>query len=396
MSGHTAGERRWFRCPLVRLVATLAAVLLLGACTATPTSRGPSAVNQPPARPAPSSSPAETLLPVSHWREMYDEVAPDVRRDSEQLSRSSDSWDFYTLAYSIDAEGSMFEATGDFSYARQALLYATNMMASARPSRSLPTSSFKDGYLGWVSADNDDDETPLYESYAWRYVTRLLRMLQPGLAQAPADIRTRYAAVLRFTEKNIVKKWLSRGADDYIYRSRTHMASHWAMIALDVSRLTSDPALQDQCLEIVSNIDDHLPNHHSSLRGQLRPNPREPDAYWWSDVWGDFDRPGQDVSHGNGVIAYVVESRDLDAGWTADELAHFSRTLTGFVLTTGDRHPEYVDGTGQDNGWISDGWVKLGRYDPSVQAVLETYPVQNDQYYAAMADNAYLLGRSTP
>jgi hypothetical protein len=289
----------------------------------------------------------------------------------------------------------MFEATGDFSYARQGMLYATNMIASARPSKSLRTSSFKDGYRGWVSANNDDDETPLYESYAWRYVTRLLRLLQPVLSQAPSDIRSDYAAVLKFTETNVVKKWLSRGANDYIYRERTHMAAHWAMIALDVSRLTADSSLRQRCQEIVRNIDDHLPNYPSSLRGQLRPNPREPDAYWWSDVWGDYDRPGQDISHGNGVIAYVVESRDLDADWTEAEVTHFSRTLTGFVLTSGDHFPAYVDGTGEDNGWIADGWVKLGRYDPAVQAALQTYPVQNDQFYAAMADNAYILGRST-
>jgi hypothetical protein len=289
----------------------------------------------------------------------------------------------------------MFEATGDFSYARQGLLYATNMIASAKPSRSLRTSSFKDGYLGWVSAENGDDETPLFESYAWRYVTRLLRLLQPVLSQAPSDLQAQYAAVLKFTETNIVKKWLARGANDYIYRSRTHIAAHWAMIALDVSRLTADPTLRARCEEIVSNIDDHLPNYDSSLRAQLKPNPREPDAYWWSDVWGEFDRPGQDVSHGSGVIAYVVESRDLDADWTAEEVAHFSRTLTGFVLGSGGRFPAYVDGTGQDNGWLADGWVKLGRYDPSVQAVLEGYPVQNEQFYAAMADNAYLLSGST-
>lgn len=375
-----------------RLVAPLAALLVLAGCTSAP--GGPSAENAPTPQPAPSS-PTQTLLPVAHWRELYDDVATDVRKDSEQLSTSSDSWDFYNLSYSIDSEGSMFEATGDFSYARQGLLYATNMIASAKPSRSLRTSSFKDGYLGWVSAENDDDETPLFESYAWRYVTRLLRLLQPVLSQAPSDLQAQYAAVLKFTETNIVKKWLARGANDYIYRSRTHMAAHWAMIALDVSRLTADPTLRARCEEIVSNIDDHLPNYDSSLRAQLKPNPREPDAYWWSDVWGEFDRPGQDVSHGSGVIAYVVESRDLDADWTAEEVAHFSRTLTGFVLGSGGRFPAYVDGTGQDNGWLADGWVKLGRYDPSVQAVLEGYPVQNEQFYAAMADNAYLLSGST-
>ncbi len=55
-------------------------------------------------------------------------------------------------------------------------------------------------------------------------------------------------------------------------------------------------------------------------------------------------------------------------------------------------YPKYVDGSGLGNGWIADGFVKLGRYAPTVQAVLEDYSVQNSQYSAAMALNTNILG----
>jgi hypothetical protein len=97
------------------------------------------------------------------------------------------------------------------------------------------------------------------------------------------------------------------------------------------------------------------------------------------------------VAHGNGVVSYVVEARDLDAGWSQQDVARLSRTLTAFLLVRDGRFPEYVDGTGRSNGWLADGWVKLGRYDPATQAALETYPVQNNQYFAAMAVNAHIL-----
>jgi hypothetical protein len=378
------------------VVLVAVALLLVASCSPWGTSLetfSPDSFSQAP-QPVPPE-PTTALLPVEHWRSLYDDYAAANEADAVRLSRSTDSFDFYPLAYTIDEKASMFQATGDSAYAQQGLDLVTSMIASARPSSSLRTSSFQDDYLGWVSAENGDDETPLYESYAWRYVTRLLRVVQPALGDAPTGVQEQYARVLSFTEHDIVDKWLARGANDNVYRSRTHMAAHWAMIALDLSQLTASPERRARYLGIVHNVDDHLPNYPSSLRGQLRPNPRDPAAFWWSDVWGDLNTPGQDISHGSGVIAYVVESRDLDGSWSADDLTHFSRTLTDFVLGSAGHHPGFVDGTGTGSGWIADGWVKLGRYDPAVQSVLETYPVQNGQYLAAMAENAHVLAGVT-
>lgn len=353
---------------------------------------GCSAPTPPP--PAPLPPPSEPLLPVTHWQALFDETADAAREQSRQLSRSTDSFDFYNLSYHIDANVSMFEATGEARYADVALELAENMVASARPSSSISTSEFQDGYLGWTSQEPDVRglEVPLFESYAWRYVTRLLRVLRTSPLYADGAYRDRYQKVLEFTETNIFEKWYSRGAADFIYRSRAHMAAHWAYISLDLTQLTTDESRRAQYREVVDNIDNSLPDHPSSLRGQLRTSHTDPMAFWWSDAWGEMIGPGQDIAHGNGVISYVVESRDLNAGWTADELDRFSRTLTSFVLGSKRDYPEYVDGSGRGNGWIADGFVKLGRYNPAVQAVLEDYGVQNSQYHAAMALNAKILG----
>ncbi len=148
--------------------------------------------------------------------------------------------------------------------------------------------------------------------------------------------------------------------------------------------VTADPARKARYLEVAGTID-------KQLRGQLRRNPVEPTAYFWSDLWGSARRPGQDVSHGNGVMAYVVEARARGRAWTDADMAAFGALLTKVIWPGGQTYQGYVDGSGSDNGWFSDGFVKLGRFDPAVQHRLDDNRVVNDQFAANMALNARLL-----
>jgi hypothetical protein len=358
-----------------------AAITSLSGCARS--SAGPGVVSPAPAD---TVSPTGPLLPVEHWRSLAEHAWPTLRAQVLPLSRSLDSHDFYRLAYTLDGLASLLEATSDPVYATRTFELISAMIASATP--VLPSSPFRDGYRGWVSMAYGNREVPLYESYAWRYVARLLRVLQPMLPTASDQVHQSYAETLAFTETNIVDKWISRGVNAFVYRSRTHMAAHWASICLDVSRLTTDAGRRARCVQVVDNIDNHLPNYPSSLRQQLHPSRTESGAYWWSDVWGHSTGPGQDIGHGNGVIAYVVESNDLRAGWSDQDLDRFCRTLVRFVIRASAPYPGFVDGTGHGNGWVADGFVKLGRHDLAVQQRLQRHGVQNFQFHAAMAVNA--------
>ncbi len=334
------------------------------------------------------------VLPVEHWQERFDADANTLYQRSLDESESADSWDYYHLAYGIDAYTAMYEATGETRYLDTALEFIANTVSDARPSSSIETSQYRDRYLGWTSEREDvrGEEVPLFESYNWRYVTRTLRVMRqtPAIYDDPA-YRAQYERLLNFTEVNIFEKWYARGADETIYRNRTHMAAHWAYIAVDLFTLTADEARQARYREVFSNIDWDLPNYSSSLRDQLQITGSDPPAYFWSDVWGGSRRPGQDVSHGNGVIAYVVEAHELGSEWTGTDMARFSATLTESILRDDGTSAEYLDGTGDGRGGFADGFVKLGRFDPAVQIRLQEHDVQNAHYYAGMALNAKVL-----
>lgn len=315
------------------------------------------------------------------------------------LSTSRNSWKYYNLAYGMDGVSAMFEATGNTRYLDRALVYVRNVIGSAVPSSSLPASQFKDGYLGWGAWDHPYDtslvggEYPLTESYYFRYVTKLLRAMRnnPAVYADPAYRKT-YDEVLAFTKVHIFEKWSKRGSSN-LYRSRTHMAAHWAFIAADLWALTADPVERAKYRTVFDNVNLHLPNYPSSLRQQMKPAAGDPAAYTWSDIWGGTSP--QDVSHGNNVIAYIVEAHDLGIEWTATDIRALSRTLLNHIwvpTSTGYRYGLNVDGSGTGNGWFNDGFCKLGRYDAAIQKRLETHPVgRGMQFYGNAALNAKIL-----
>ncbi|HYO58404.1 hypothetical protein [Archangium sp.] len=345
--------------------------------------------------PAPSG-----LRSVADWEKLFlNRWNSDHTSDFLPRSTSRDSWQFYNLGYGIDGNTAMYRATGKTQYLDRALLYVKNMVDSARVSSSLSGSRFKDAYLGWTSQRSETlgQEVPLYESYCWRYVTRMLRVIRetPALYNN-ATYRAQYDRLLEFSEKHMFEKWFRRGANSHIYRVNTHMAAHWAYIAMDLSLMTTDATRKANYLAVFNNINRNLPNYSSSLREQMGTSPVNSAAYFWSDSWGSHARPGQDVSHGNGLMAFIVEAHDAGMEWTDKDIRAFTATLNSVIWPSAGRYGNYVDGSGSGNGWFNDGLMKLGRYDTNLQRRLETHSVGNNtQYYGNAALNVRLLSEGS-
>ena len=169
------------------------------------------------------------------------------------------------------------------------------------------------------------------------------------------------------------------------------MAAHWAYIALHLQRHTLNAVRKERCDTVHGNIASvGLPNYeNASLKRQMQPSEAFAGAYRWSDVWRFNSRPGQDVSHGNAEIAYIVEGRDYSEVWTSADMTALSSTLTDVVLP---RKPMYVDGRGTQ--WLDSRRVrKAGPVFTSRTKGSGNYSVQGQgQYMAAMAENARRLG----
>ena len=335
-----------------------------------------------------------SLRPAGAWAEAFDDQWRQTRGQVQSWARSGDSWQHYSLAYSIDALTSAYLATGRTSYVQDGLDLLADVIATSRPSTELRDSSFHDRYRGWASHFPQDrgDEVALYESYLWRYGTGLLRVVRqdPVLWEQPS-LRTAYAGLLAAATQDVFDKWWSRGADSYIYRERVHLSAHWALIAINLSLIDPTPSRRAHYVDIVRRfVQGSVASGEPGLRTQLVPSPVDPAAWFWSDVWGSYDLPGQDVSHGSAVVAFAVEAHSLGI-LSDDDLGRFRRTFTAVVWPRAGAGAGFVDGSGEGSGWFSDGFVKLGRYDAGLQARLEQHQPANGQFYAALALNAAVL-----
>ncbi len=341
---------------------------------------------------------------IAQWEALFQAKWAGELVTWQRRSSSGDSWDHYWLAYVIDANEAMFRATEDTQYLDRALLYIDNVMTTAQPSSAIPTSQFQDEYMAWAnhshsSLGDDGREYALFESYLWRYITSVLRTMKerPAIYNDPA-YREQYDTILAFAQTHIWEKWYSRGTPN-LYRGRAHMATHWARIAMNLYLLNDDATQNLQYKTVLDNIDHAGMSSWSgaSLRGQMQPHPTQPDAIYWSDRWTRTTAPFQDVSHGNNVLSYIVQAHDINYQWTDTDIDKLTILLDKVIWPEPLEYAYYVDGSEEGNGWFTDGFLKLGRYDVHLQKRIEGSDVLNNtQFFGNGALNAkYLLDPPT-
>ncbi|MCO5235652.1 MAG: hypothetical protein M9933_05220 [Chitinophagaceae bacterium] len=324
------------------------------------------------------------------------------------------------LSTTLDAIQAAYIVTKDSAYLNDAIQLIDNIISTATISSTIPgnTYKYKDNYLGWISQTPDqafNNEAFLFEGYVFQYITRFLYLINRNgwIFQSPEHLQW-YNITLSFIEKNVWEKWITRsklqyGSPNRIFLGvRTHMAAHWAGIALVLEKVSLNQELKNQCKALYSTYD-------LLLRRNLRINVAHPDAYTWNCTWDNTDgTPAkkdkevfiQDVSHGNHVISYLITAIELEsANWNMDDVNRFINTVEKIIYNPQNiSFNDSVDGTPSPErpGWgnfQADGWIKLARYDMKLQNVymrfaetradlLRRYS-QSLQYYANLALNQY-------
>lgn len=309
---------------------------------------------------------------------------------SLRRSLSKNSADFMLLSYMMDALITMYKATNDTKYLREATLLIDNVISTSKVSENIRPNNYKykDGYKSWTSPRTGFQESILYEGYLFRVVCDLLHFLnEKGWRELSVSNNNWYNATLGFVEVHVWQKWISRSVSIYnnpyklLLYSRTHMASHWASIALILERISSNNRIKSEARSLYNQFD-------VLLKRNLKDNPIHPNTYKWNSTWDDVRSTNaigskksiiQDVSHGNQVVSYIMLSRRLNnKNWMDSHVQKLKNTLKYVVFNTNgasffdnlDRSSVGNKGSGR---FQSDGWVRLGRGDKEINSLYKQY-----------------------
>lgn len=326
-----------------------------------------------------------------------------------------DSYSFMALSSLIDALQSMYMITKDEYYLDNEKKNIDDVISRADISENIPNNQFrlKDKFSGWISAHDGNNEVPLYESYLFQYIAKSLYELNKiGWAEKSEDNLNWYNNTLSFVEQNIWNKWIVRSTKSHnkeyaiFLGVRTHMAAHWAGIALFLKEITKNNEIKKECTELYNTFD-------LLLKRNLKLNPSYPDAYIWNSTWDNVDGTQakmdtstviQDVSHGNHIISYLNNSFEVgNTNWSNNDIVKFCNTLKYVIYNKQlNTFADNVDGTASSArpGWgnfQADGWIKLGAFDKDVNNIYINYAQvqkllmkkygQELQYYANLARN---------
>lgn len=265
---------------------------------------------------------------------------------------------------------------------------------SAVPSDQLGSKAFNDEYMGWVSLTEGKsylEEVPLYESYSFLYIAEFLYILQEsGWADESKENKAWWREKVHFLERHGWEKWLTRSERKhkkryaYFLRSRTHMGSHWAGVALYLDKISNNYVVRAQARELFYMYDKLLRRNFKVKDGR----------YIWNSTYDDVRGTHavaspksitQDVSHGNHVVSYIIAAIDVgNKNWGDRDIQLLINTLKSVLgASKKGEISTYVDGK-SDHGdrtryFLADGWVKLGRYDSELKWFLNQYAKETDK-----------------
>lgn len=353
---------------------------------------------------------AQRTRTLSDWKALYDERYSfrgnfEERGWLDAYNVSRDNGDIYPMAYILYGELLMWQSTGEDIYIQRFISFYQGLFNRARPASIIGLGGngadnfqyFNDEYLSWVDYPQttdlrDSDRTPqnftganlgvshfqasnpngyqqfsLDEGFGLRIVAEAVRiMYQSPLWRSQGTNQSNYEELLNFMVAHVWDKWQAR-AGDHLFRERTHMASHWASIGMDLYVITGQEKYFTVFDRWFTNMgawnnepeDPDFPDY-GFANGQIRIH--TDGGYVWSGVWGD-QTGVNDVGHANAEVATAIKSvqlgfdyfsqADLNGFKLAYDRTRKNDTRTWWLIdgSSGGRSDHFVVNAFDANGW---------------------------------------------
>src|SRR5690606_11003320 len=238
------------------------------------------------------------------------------KRVALNKSKSSDAYMFMSLRNTVAAFNIILDKEYNRDVIEEYKLIVDNIINTAQVSKEIQNNRyrFKDTYMGWITLKENSSshiEVPLYESYIFLRITHFLYQLKNmGWVEESKENQAWWNKTLSFVEENVWNKWVSRSFKKYnsyryLLRSRTHMGSHWAGIAMYLNNITSNLKIKEETKKIVEQYD-LLLKRNLKISGETYIWNSTYDDVEGTDAYKDTTKRMQDVSHANHVVLYII------------------------------------------------------------------------------------------
>jgi len=312
------------------------------------------------------------------------------KRVALNKSKSSDAYMFMSLRNTVAAFNIILDKEYNRDVIEEYKLIVDNIINTAQVSKEIQNNRYryKDTYMGWITLKENSSshiEVPLYESYIFLRITHFLYQLKNmGWVEESKENQAWWNKTLSFVEENVWNKWVSRSFKKYnsyryLLRSRTHMGSHWAGIAMYLNNITSNLKIKEETKKIVEQYD-LLLKRNLKISGETYIWNSTYDDVEGTDAYKDTTKRMQDVSHANHVVLYIISAYEFgNPNWSLLDVQRLGNTFKYIIYNEKeDTFADNVNGTSSKSrpGWgnfIADGWVKLASYDKDVYTILTRF-----------------------
>jgi len=310
-----------------------------------------------------------------------------------RLSATGSSHDFEEISYGIDALRNMYKVTLDTMYLNDGISLINRVISLAEKTHEIARNNFplKSKELGWIDNNSgtymQGQESSLYEGKLFKSVLPLIYEIQkcPNLVNQ-SQYKEFVDRTSIFIRDNVWKKWFNRSylvpepCGKYIFDGRTHMASHWATIALYLSKMFGGK--ED------GGYSAALSKYNASLKANMKRHPLNRKAVIWNSTWdkGWFVSTGcrklqeatevQDMSHGNEVVSYIIKSYELGFFWTKKDIKRLVLLTTEILWLPSASSFCFLIDCGQRKKtayFIAEGFAKLGKFSSKLTSQLSRF-----------------------
>jgi|GEM_PF-4706523 len=302
-------------------------------------------------------------------------------------------WNLYNLQLPMDGVLSMYEATGDVEVLDRAIEYTTLVMESAHVIENGHYE--RDGFLDWEAISGGRPQSKrwgnmLYDFQYGSMMSRLARIIHedPTLAEHE-DVQEFGDRLTHFVDEQIVFKWLdARGQRDWL--ESFFDRGYWSDKATHITTLCNN---MTQIMGAASSCD----GAHLTLGEQFKNLlvVQDDGVYLWGQYdpfVGGYFNLAPDTNHENRVATMISQLGADNVVFDETDIEHLGKTFTeriwnrrtdwedGASVQESPWFHNYIDGSDEQyrnyiytegsegmNGFIFDGWVRLGEFVPEVQ-----------------------------